>query len=296
MRQNFRRINVKSGIEPPQVARSGGPPLRETIARVLRSYGLSPRGRSESEPTSVGFTDADFDPAAWDRDDWQAVGPALRRVVLSRVPAASIPLSPHDGEPPVLRMVVTAPPDPEPRYLQLLNDLGVRGVRFALDGTVDPYTVLHYADHLVLLDWHIEFVLSGNANATTLADAEWVLTRLPVPTCFSGLSDFISVKASGDEEIARLLDLIAMGRFWLKASAREIANVRDPARLALQELLITALAVRSDRVVWGSGPAPASVDIRTHVSAVLDMLQQWIPEEDRRLRVAWSNPAILYRF
>src|SRR5262249_46316776 len=142
--------NFKSAA--PSVARQGGPPLRDTIARVLRSYGLSRGGHSSTAssfaPTvsdAPQFTDTDFDAAAWDRG--RALGAAgIRRVVMRRLPSVSIPLSPDDGEAPVYHAVIAAPDNPDRYAVQKLHDQGVRGVRFGLNNAADPHTMLNYAD------------------------------------------------------------------------------------------------------------------------------------------------------
>ena len=74
--------------------------LRETLTRVLRTYGLA-RGETAagllSLPPTALKTDCDFDPDAWDRGEQRLLaGSGIGRVVLSRLPAmgaTSLPVS-----------------------------------------------------------------------------------------------------------------------------------------------------------------------------------------------------------
>jgi predicted TIM-barrel fold metal-dependent hydrolase len=277
--------------------------LRETITRVLRSYGLSSRGTLAGatafadKPDERQFTDADLDVGAFDRDDWHDLGAAgMRRVVVRRLPATDIPLSPDDSDLPALRAVINPPPDADRHTLQALHDRGVRGLRFVLDRRRDPYSILACAERVVSLGWHIEVELPDGRSAQPLGDAEWVLMQLPVPTCFSGLAGFLAHRDTDDAEAAFLLELVQMGRFWLKLSGAEIATARVSTRDALRRLVHAAMAVRDDRLVWGSGSSSASGEMRARVDAALQTLREWLPDDVKQSRVLWSNPAALYRF
>jgi len=297
-----RRIKAKSVKEAVRWLDQGGAPLRETIARVLRSYGLSPRSQCASAdqgvssvPAASDFTDADFDIAAWG-DDWQALGATgLRRLVVGQAPSDGIPLSPDDADAPIVRAVVPAPPVPDTHALQRLHERGVRGARFTWDCSANPETVLRSADNLVRLDWHIEIDLHG-CGPRELSDAEWTLTRAPVPLCFTGLSGFISARSADDAEIALLHELVGMGRFWLKLTGAEIASAEASTLDRLRSLVDATVAMRPDRLIWGSGRRPPASDRRAHIGTTLRTLREWLPDEATRRTVLWSNPAALYRF
>lgn len=279
----------------------GGAPLRETIARVLRSYGLSPRRPSVSADPSTGFTpaasdftDADFDINA--SDDWRALGATgLRRVVVGLVPPDGVPLSPDHADAPIVRAVVAAPSAPDPQSLHGLHAHGVRGARFVWGQSTNPEDVLRYADRLVTLGWHLEIDLSG-CEAGKFADAEWILTRMPVALCFAGLAGFVAARSDGDAEIALLLEMVHMGRFWLKLSGAEIAATDASTQQRLRSLVGATVAARQDRLIWGSGPKPPEVDTQAHLDTALRALREWLPDDATRRAVLWSNPATLYRF
>lgn len=277
--------------------------MRETIARVLRSYGLSPRRQSASADPSTDFTtaasdftDADFDMTAADGDDWHELSAAgLRRIVIGRAPSDGVPLSPDHADAPVVRAVVAAPSEPDALSLQGLHAQGVRGARFVWDQPTDPEDILRYADALVMLGWHLEIDLSG-CGPGHFGDAEWTLTQMPVALCFVGLTGFVAGRSEGDAEIALLHDMVHMGRFWLKLTGAEIAATDASTRERLRALVHATVATRQDRLIFGSGPKPAAIDACAHLEAVLRALREWLPDDATRRAVLWSNPATLYRF
>ena len=192
-----------------------------------------------------------------------------------------------------VRAVIEPPSRADRAALQQLNDQGVRGLRFRLDATCDPHTILSWAERIVTLDWHVEVELPDVADTPSLTDAEWVLLQVPVPTCFSGLAGFVAARQA---ESTLLLELIEMGRFWLKLSGTEIAAAKPPTRDALRRLVSAAMTLRQDRLVWGSGPSLPSEDLQAHIDTAIETLRRFLPDAASRNRVLWSNPATLYRF
>lgn len=268
--------------------------MRETIARVLRSYGLSSRAASaetaapDADPAGQDITDADFDAKAWRGEGRALLHSGLRRIVVRELPQAEA-----TGEAMAVRAVIEPPSRADRAALQQLNDQGVRGLRFRLDAACDPETILSWAERIVALGWHVEIELPGAADKPRLTDAEWVLLQVPVPTCFSGLAGFVAAR---EADSALLLEFVQMGRFWLKLSGSEIAGARPPTCEALRQLVDAAMTVRGDRLVWGSGPSLPSEDLQAHIDTAIETLRRFLPDAASRNRVLWSNPAVLYRF
>ena len=192
-----------------------------------------------------------------------------------------------------VRAVIEPPSRTDRAALQQLNDQGVRGLRFRLDAACDPYTILGWAERIVPLGWHVEVELPDIAGKPRLTDAEWVLLQVPVPTCFSGLAGFVAARQA---ESGFLLELVDMGRFWLKLSGTEIAAARPPTRDALRRLVSAAMTLRQDRLVWGSGPSLPSEDLQKHIETAIATLRRFLPDAANSNRVLWSNPAALYQF
>ena len=199
-----------------------------------------------------------------------------------------------------MRAVIAPPPGTDRSALQALNDQGVKGLRFKLVADSDPDAmladVLGWAERIVALGWHIEVQLPNGKATSRLTDAEWTLLQSPVPTCFSGLAGFLAARDADDAEIAFLLELVEMGRFWLKLSGAEVAGAGPATRDALHRLVNAAMSVREDRLVWGSGQPSASCDPEQHLDTMIATLREFLPDAASRSRVLWSNPAALYHF
>jgi predicted TIM-barrel fold metal-dependent hydrolase len=252
---------------------------------------LSPRGAGTeaaaltAAPAGQALTDADFDAKAWRSD-----GRALHRSGLQRLVVRELPQGEASDDMTAVRAVIEPPSLADRLALRRLHDQGVRGLRFRLNAACDPYAILGWAERIVPLGWHVEVELPDTARLT---DAEWVLLQVPVPTCFSGLAGFVAAR---EAESAFLLELVEMGRFWLKLSGAEIAAAKPPTREALRRLVTAAMAVREDRLVWGSGPSSPSEDLQKHIETAVAALRRSLPDAASRSRVLWSNPAALYGF
>jgi predicted TIM-barrel fold metal-dependent hydrolase len=274
--------------------------LRETLTRVLRSYGLA-RGEGAASLISLTSTaprtDCDFDPDAWDRGAQHLLAASgIGRVVLSRLPAMGatrLPLS--DEAPPLWRAVIDLPPDTSKASLAALHAVGVRGVRFDLGGpsgdSLDP--LLTCADRIVPFGWHVEIKIGASGAARALAKAEWRLMQFPLAVCFSGLGRRLRERRADDLDF--VLGMMQLGRYWLKLSGSDLA----PAQLKLWDepppLARTLQAVRKDRLIWGSGKQRDG-DGTAHLASALATLEKCLPHPADREQVLSDNPARLYGF
>ena len=277
--------------------------MRETLTRVLRSYGLA-RGETAagllSLPSTALKTDCDFDPDAWDRGEQRLLaGSGIGRVVLSRLPAmgaTSLPVSDGTaGTAPSWRAVIDLPQDTGKESLAALHAVGVRGVRFDLgtpgSDNLDP--LLTFADRIVPFGWHVEIKLGAPGAARALAKAEWRLMQFPLAVCFSGLGSHRQDRHA--EAFDFVLGMMQLGRYWLKLSGSDLA----PPQLKLWDeplpLTRALQAVRKDRLIWGSGKQPDG-DVTAHLTSSLAMLEKCVPHPGDREQVLADNPATLYGF
>ncbi len=282
--------------------------LRETLTRVLRSYGLA-RGDALaaehpviiSAVAETSRTDCDFDADVWERGDTHALAVSgISRVVLSRLPSPPISLSPQasqaaDGI--TWRAVIAAPEHTDTATLDALHANGVRGIRFDIASVtsagLDP--MLKLADRIVRYGWHIELNVATFGAFRALSKAEWSLMQFPVAVCFSGLSGFKHGRRADDADIGFLLGMMQLGRYWLRLTRDDLT----PAQLKLWDEpspLATALAgARKDRLIWGSGKQ-AFGDGSGHISASLAVLERCIPHPADRAAILVDNPTALYAF
>lgn len=277
--------------------------MRETLTRVLRSYGLT-RGESAAgllplSATASPRTDCDFDADAWDRGEQLAlVASGIGRVVMNRLPVMGASLAPVAGMvQPLWRVVVDLPDDTGRTALAALHARGVRGVRFTIgtDEAEGLDQVLRLADRVVALGWHVELNVALPGAGRALAKAEWRLMQLPLAVCFSGLGAFRQGRRADDTDLQFLLGLVQLGRFWLKLSGDDLT----PPQLKLWDepsTLARALSnVRKDRLIWGSGRHGGG-DIAVHVASGLATLEKAVPHPADREQILVDNPARLYAF
>lgn len=277
--------------------------MRETLARVLRSYGLT-RGESAAgllplSATISAKSDCDFDADAWDRGEQLAlVASGIGRVVMNRLPVMGASLTPVAGlVQPLWRVVIDLPDDTSAAALSALHRRGVRGFRISVgaEGGDSLEQVLRLADRVVPFGWHIELDVGHPGAGRALAKAEWRLMQLPLAVCFSGLGAFRQGRRADDADLQFLFGMVQLGRFWLKLSGDDLT----PPQLKLWDepsALARALSnVRKDRLIWGSGRL-AGGDIAAHVAAGLATLETAVPHPADREQILVDNPARLYAF
>jgi len=193
------------------------------------------------------------------------------------------------------RFVIEAPLTLNPTELAGWHERGVRGVRFLIGGQYKPdfETILRYADEIARFDWHVEFdILPG--DGPLLAGAEWALMRFPVAICFNRFGCFDPRRGLRHPDIELLLSLLDTGRVWLKLSDAATISSQPSPWADLSPIVHAALAIRKDRVVWGSGTDRSANPV--HIADALNALMHWIPDAEERDRVLIANPARLYGF
>jgi predicted TIM-barrel fold metal-dependent hydrolase len=247
---------------------------------------------------ATGWTDCDIDPATLG-DDSDAVLAALgiTRTVQRRMPPDAATLAPGAGfsdAGSATRFVISALPT-DHGALRELHQRGVRGIRHTLTGddatmAAQFAAIAHDADIIAPLDWHIE--LATGPDLAALARHEWALTQLPVAICLGGIAAAAARLRPSDEGFEFVLDLLHMGRAWIKLGGAGAGE-------GLRGFINAALAVRRDRLLWGSGATGRALqpaDRRAHVAESLATLERIIPDEDDRAAVLVENPARLYGF
>lgn len=234
-------------------------------------------------------TDCDLDPARLD-DAGAAILAALRihRAVVNGVPPAEAPtLAPAPPLPPAARFVIDETAAAEPARLAELHRDGVRAVRFVLPAAGERLAqrlddVSRVADRLAPLGWHVELVLPADIRG--LARWEWRLTCLPVALCLANIAALARPRGADDRDLAFVLELLQMGRTWLKLSGAALAS----PTATLARFVADAAALRRDRIVWGSGEAD--------IAAALAALEVLLPATADRAVVLGDNPRRLYGF
>jgi 2-pyrone-4,6-dicarboxylate lactonase len=275
--------------------------LREALTRVLRSYRFS-RGEAAAAFLSLPYispqkTDCDFDADAWDRGGELGLAAAgIGRVVLSRLPAIDASLLPlTETTEPAWRAVIDLPQDARQASLLALHAWGVRGVRIDLGIGDDLDALLKFADRIVPLGWHIEIRLAAPGAARALSKAEWRLMQFPLAVCFSGLSGLRQGRRADDTDLAFLLGMVQLGRYWLKLTSADLTPLQPKLWDEPSPLARVLQTVRKDRLIWGSGKQTGA-DGAAHIASGLAVLEKCLPHPGDQEQVLVDNPARLYGF
>ena len=181
--------------------------------------------------------------------------------------------------------------------LERLTELGVRGARFhMLPGGAVPWDILEdVAAHVHEFGWHIQLQLNGRE----LVDHDEVLFRLPGTLVVDHLGRFtppIEV-SEGDASFRVLLRLLDRGKCWVKMSAPyESSKSGAPDFTDCLPEAKALVKAAPHRMVWATNcPHPGQKNPLSP-AATLDLLLDWVEDEETRNRILVDNPAELYGF
>lgn len=194
-----------------------------------------------------------------------------------------------------LRGIAVIPLDLPEKELAALDAAGVRGLRLNVlfGGGVGLDKLESYGSLARELGWHLQFLLDARDLAGDLAGR---LSRLPVPVVVDHMGHMPTSAGLDHPGFQALLGLVRDGG-WVKLSGAFRTSVAGapyadtiPFARALNE-------AAPDRCVWGSDwPHVAIYDGTPKLGPVMDLLAEWVPDEERRRRLFVDNPTRLYGF
>ncbi|MSP37424.1 MAG: hypothetical protein EXR70_02870 [Deltaproteobacteria bacterium] len=142
--------------------------------------------------------------------------------------------------------------------------------------------------------WHIEFTPQSVLDA--IAGVPF-LNSLKVPYLFDHVAEVEPHHRRGDQEFDALLKILQNEEnAWLNLySFYQQSEVGPPNYEDLLDVVQALIAVRPDRVVWGSNWPHASITVPTPDEGdLLDFLLAAAPDEKLRNAILADNPAKLY--
>ena len=182
--------------------------------------------------------------------------------------------------------------------LKMLNEAGIRGIRFSLGdpatAAVTPAMIEPLAARIAGLGWHVQFNVEGE-QIVELAD---VLRRLPTPMVFDHLGN-PGPTGIDHPSHAIVRGLIDRGRTWVKLSGAYSNSRVGPPYPDATRIAQAFVKAAPERLVWGSDwPHPGVVAIANKPDDALlfDLLAEWAPDEATRNRILVQNPETLYGF
>lgn len=193
-----------------------------------------------------------------------------------------------------IRAVIVAPYETSDRELASLHEQGARGLRFVLahPGGLPVSDIERWAERINELGWHIQFLAKG----PQLLEIAPRIEKLACPAVIDHIGMFRPSEGLGQPAFQAVLRLLRQGH-WVKLSGAYRLSQEQPPYPDLIPFVARLVAARPDRIVWASDWPHAFVKgAMPNTTDLLDLLAEWIPDEDTRRRVLVDNPAALYGF
>jgi predicted TIM-barrel fold metal-dependent hydrolase len=193
------------------------------------------------------------------------------------------------------KVVVVVQPEITDRELDDLHASGARAVRFipTQPGGLPLSKLEYFAERVHERGWHIQLMLAP----THLIDLAPRLEKLRGDFVIDHIGDIQAPGGTAQPAFKALLRLLETGNCWTKLSAGYHGSQEAPPYRDMIPLVEALLNARPDRLLWGTdwphinipGPMPKS-------TVFLDLLLDWVPDEEMRNRILVDNPARLYGF
>lgn len=182
-------------------------------------------------------------------------------------------------------------PDAE---LAALKEAGVTGLRLNVlfGGGVGLDQVESYGALAREMGWHLQFLL----DAQHLPEMAGTLARLPVPLVFDHMGHMPAAAGVAHPGFQALLGLVRDGNYVKLSGAFRVSDMGAP----YADTIPFARALNDaapERCLWGSDwPHVAAWDGPPKLPALLDLMAEWVPDEERRRMLFVDNPKRLYGF
>jgi predicted TIM-barrel fold metal-dependent hydrolase len=180
--------------------------------------------------------------------------------------------------------------------LQRLDDRGVRGLRINLqfDGRDALKGIDRTAERIAPMGWHLQFL----ANIANFADVLSDLRQLPVDVLFDHLAHMPTTHGLDAKPFQDLLAMMGGGRCWVKLSGPYRTTQEKGVPFSDTLPFVRALVEAApERIIWGTDwPHPHLEIPMVNDGDLMDLLVEWVPDDDTRHRVLVENPARLFGF
>jgi 2-pyrone-4,6-dicarboxylate lactonase len=192
-----------------------------------------------------------------------------------------------------LRGIAVIKPDVTDKELQMLKGVGVVGVRLntMTNGGVGLGELTRYSAICAEMGWHVQ-ILTAPDRLEALVK---LVAKSPVPVIFDHMGQIHSEDTDSRPKAA-LLEMVSSGA-WVKLSGGFRLTRQGPPYQPTVNFARSLFDAAADRCVWGSDwPHVHFHEPMPKMSALLDLLADWIPDAEGRNKVISTNPRRLYGF
>jgi predicted TIM-barrel fold metal-dependent hydrolase len=190
-----------------------------------------------------------------------------------------------------------------------MNRAGVRGIRINLEtaGQADPATARRNfqtaVDRIEGRNWHIQVY----TRLAVIEGIQDLVMAAPVPVVFDHFGGTQAGMGVGQPGFDVLLNLVRVGKAYVKISAPYRSSVNRPNYPDLVPIASALIAANPQRILWGSDwphPWPVVGRKSTETSPLLQVddglifnqLPIWAPDPGQRKTILVENPAKLFGF
>lgn len=195
------------------------------------------------------------------------------------------------------------------RDLKAMHAAGMRGIRLNLAsaGQNDPAVARERLRRALArmkeLGWHVQMF----TTPAVIRAVKDVVAEAPVPVVFDHFGGARAAEGVAQAGFADLLELVKIGKAWVKISGAYRASALAPDYPDAAPLARALIAANPDRIVWGtdwphpdsSGGRPfdqVSPPVPVDDARLLQQLAVWAPDAAVRRKILVENPARLYGF
>jgi predicted TIM-barrel fold metal-dependent hydrolase len=194
------------------------------------------------------------------------------------------------------RLIVAARADTPDSQLRRLHEAGARGVRFILahPGGVPLVELEPLTERVKDMGWHCQFLL----RPAHIVELERRFASLQVDY----VVDHIGLIRPSDGGAAQpafqaLLRMMESGRCWVKLTGGYRISSEAPPYHDVAPLAAALVERFPDRLLWGSDwPHVMVKGAMPNTTELLDLLLDWVPNENCRQQILVDNPKRLFQF
>jgi D-galactarolactone isomerase len=195
------------------------------------------------------------------------------------------------------RGVAVVHPDVTDAELKILNDGGVRGIRFSIADTTIANTRVDMIEPLskrvANLGWHVQI----NMGADQIARLENLWNRLPSGIVFDHMGHIPQPQGMAHPAYGVIRRLLDKGKTWVKLSVT-YDNTKDgpPGYADVTRVAQDYVKAAPERMVWGSNWPHPNETTKPDDAMLFDLMSVWAPDDATRRKILVENPEALYGF
>jgi predicted TIM-barrel fold metal-dependent hydrolase len=201
-----------------------------------------------------------------------------------------------------LRGVAVADENVSRAELERWHGLGVRGLRFNhffrdgqlhYRGGVPLSAAQALAPAMADLGWHMQLWI----DVKDLPDTIPLLKKIALPVVIDHMGRTDARAGTNTPGFQSLLRLRGEVDCWVKLSGAHRLSQNAPDYPDVRPFHAALVAANPERLVWGTDwPHPRMDGEMPDAGHLVELFQQWTPDEHNRRRILVANPARLYGF